>query len=94
MYSRTTLLSSTGTGLRSLAKASAPTRKRFERNGAAAGKRVHDQRARAGRAAQRLVRRLRERAAGVEIFADGGVVPIGKVGDEVEQRGAQFGRDR
>jgi hypothetical protein len=36
------------------------------------------------------VRGLGEGAAGVEVFADGGVVPIGKVGDEVEQRGAQF----
>ena len=62
----------------------------FERNGAAAAKRVHDERARAGRAAQRLVRRLRERAAGVEVFADGGVVPIGKVGNEVEEGGAEL----
>ena len=58
----------------------------FERNGAAAGKRVDDERPRAGRAAQRLVRGLRERAAGVEVFRDGGVVPVGEVGDEVEQR--------
>ena len=38
---------------------------------------------------QRLVRRLRKRAAGVEVFADGGVVPIGKVGDEIEEGGAE-----
>ena len=40
----------------------------FERNRAAAGKRVNDERARAGCAAQRLVRGLGERAAGVEVF--------------------------
>ena len=57
----------------------------FERDGAAAGKRVHDQRAGAGRAAQRLVRGLGERAAGVQVFLDGGVVPVGEVGDEIEE---------
>ena len=35
------------------------------------------------------MRGLGERAAGVEVFADGGVVPVGEVGDEVEQRLAQ-----
>ena len=55
-------------------------------------KRVHDERPRAGRAAQRLVRGLGERAAGVEVFADGGVVPIGEVGDEVEERAAELNR--
>ena len=38
-----------------------------------------------GFAAQRLVRCLGQRAAGVEILLDGRVVPVGKVGDEVEQ---------
>lgn len=57
----------------------------FERDGAAAGERVDDERPGTGRAAQRLVPGLGERAAGVEIFADGRVVPIGEVRDEVEQ---------
>ena len=61
----------------------------FERDGAAAGKRVHDKRPGAGRAAERFVRGLGESAAGVEVVGDGGVVPVGEVGDEVEQRAAQ-----
>jgi hypothetical protein len=36
--------------------------------------------------------RLRERAAGGEKIGRGGAVPIGKVGDEVEQGLAQFDR--
>jgi hypothetical protein len=32
---------------------------------------------------------LGERTAGVEVFGDRGVVPIGEIGDEVEQRRAQ-----
>ena len=64
----------------------------FERDGAAAGKRIHDERAGAGRAAERLVRRLRERAARFQVFRHRGVVPIGEVGDEVEQRAAELFR--
>jgi hypothetical protein len=30
-----------------------------------------------------------EGAAGVEVLADGGVVPVGEIGDKIEQRGAQ-----
>ena len=36
------------------------------------------------------MRGLGERAAGVEVFVDGGVVPIGEVSDEVEKGGSQF----
>jgi hypothetical protein len=76
-------------GLRSLAKASAPTRKASSGNGTAAGKRVHDERSRAWLSAQCLVRSLRQGAAGIEILLYGGIVPIGEVGDEVQQREAQ-----
>jgi hypothetical protein len=62
----------------------------FERDGAAAGERVHDERACAARAAQRFVCSLGERAAGVKVFADGRVVPIGEIGDKVEERAAQL----
>src|SRR5262245_25100274 len=36
------------------------------------------------------MRGLGKRAAGIEVFADGRIVPVGEVGDEVEQRTAQF----
>jgi len=36
------------------------------------------------------MRGLRERAAGGEKFGHGGAVPIGKVGDEVEQGAAEL----
>jgi hypothetical protein len=32
-----------------------------------------------------------EEAGGVQVFADGGVVPIGEVGDEVQQSRTEFG---
>jgi hypothetical protein len=51
---------------------------------------VHDERARAGQAAQCLVRRLHQRAAGLQVGLVRGVVPVGEVGDEVEQRPAQL----
>jgi len=60
--SRMTLLSNTGTGLRSLAKAVRANTQGFERDGASSGKRVHHKRPSAERAAQRLMRCLRERA--------------------------------
>ena len=64
----------------------------FKWNRAAAGERVHDERTSARGTAKRLVRSLGERAAGFEVFADGGIVPIGKVGDEIQQPTAQLGR--
>src|SRR5207302_8828422 len=66
---------------------------RFERNGAAAGERVRDKRAGAVPAAERLVSGLSESAARLKVFADGGVVPVGEVGDEVQQRLAQLDTD-
>ena len=85
MYSSTTLLSSTATGLRSLAKASAPTRSASSgiepppANGSTTSGRVPGSPPRASWAA------WVERAAGVQVLADGRVVPVGEVGDEVEQ---------
>src|SRR5205085_8354376 len=35
---------------------------------------------------------LGERPAGVEVVSDGGVIPIGEVGDEVEKRAAELNR--
>ena len=36
------------------------------------------------------MRGLGERAAGVQVFVDGGIVPIGEISDEIEQRTAQL----
>ncbi|TSE34581.1 hypothetical protein Tfont_02610 [Tepidimonas fonticaldi] len=63
----------------------------LQRNRSASSKGIYDQRPRAGRTAQGLVRGLSEGAAGVQVFLDLGVVPVGEVCDEVEQRMAQFG---
>jgi hypothetical protein len=67
-----------------------PNAQGFQRNRAAAGEGVHDQRPRTGCPAQGLVRGLGEGATGVQVFLDRRVIPIGEVGDEVEQRMAQF----
>ena len=58
----------------------------FERDRAAAGERIDDERPGAGLAAECFVCGLRQSAAGVEVLGDGRVVPVGEVGDEVEQR--------
>ena len=42
-----------------------------------------------GASAERFVCGLGKSAAGFEVSGDGGVVPVGEVGDEVEQRLAQ-----
>ena len=85
MYSSTTLLSSTGIGVEVAGEGVGTDAQGFQRDRAAAGERVDDQRPGARRAAERLVGGLGERAAGFEVLRDGGVVPVGEVGDEVEQ---------
>ena len=67
-----------------------PDAQRFKGNGATTREGIHDQRARAGRAAKRLMRRQREHTASGEEFGDGGIIPIREVGDEIEERAAQL----
>jgi hypothetical protein len=64
----------------------------FDRNGAASAKRIYDERAATGGSAQGFVRCLRKCAACVEEFAIGGVVPVGKIGNEIEESTAELDR--
>jgi hypothetical protein len=61
----------------------------FERDGAAAGKGIHHERPGARLAPQRFMGGLRQGSTGFQICFDRRVIPIGEVGDEIEQRGAQ-----
>ena len=56
------------------------------RDAAATGERIDDQRPRAWLAAEGFVGRLCERPARLQVGGDGGVVPVGEIRDEVEQR--------
>ncbi len=71
-------------GFRSL-KASAPTRRSSRGIEPPPAHGSTTRGPRAGRAAQRLVGGLRESPAGFEVLGDRGVIPVGEVGDEVEQ---------
>jgi hypothetical protein len=62
---------------------------RFEWNGTAASERVHDERTSAGRAAQRFMRRLTQHSRSFQVFGDCRVIPVGEIGDEIEQREPQ-----
>ncbi len=78
IYSRMTLLSRTGIGFKSLAKASAPTAKCFEWDGTAPSKWVNYEGSGVNGSAQSFVAALSERTAGVEILRNVGLSQLAK----------------